>query len=85
MTVRSTPSEDGTSEQLELDPGTLTHPGGITVGKDGALYVTNNADVAGEGEVLRIDVDEDGKKDGEEDDGEDDDGADDGDDDDEDT
>jgi hypothetical protein len=48
--------KNGTSEQLELDPGTLTHPGGITVGKDGALYVTNNGDVAGEGEVLRIDV-----------------------------
>jgi hypothetical protein len=65
-------SEDGTSEQLELESGTLTHPGGITVGKDGALYVTNNADVAGKGEVLRIDVDEDGKKDGEENDGDDD-------------
>jgi sugar lactone lactonase YvrE len=59
--------EDGTSEQLELEPGTLTHPGGITVGKDGALYVTNKADMAGVGEVLRIEVDEDG----EEDDGED--------------
>ena len=44
----------GESTQLELPPGTLTHPGGITVGKDGALYVTNNSDVAGEGEVLRI-------------------------------
>jgi hypothetical protein len=50
--------ENGTSEQLELEPGTLTHPGGITVGWDGALYVTNNADVADEGEVLRIEVDE---------------------------
>jgi hypothetical protein len=59
--------ENGVKEQLELDPGTLTHPGGITVGKDGALYVTNNADVAGEGEVLRIEVDENG----EDDDGED--------------
>jgi hypothetical protein len=34
----------------------LTHPGGITVGDDGALYVTNKTDLAGEGEVLRIDV-----------------------------
>jgi sugar lactone lactonase YvrE len=53
-------SEDGTSERLELGPGTLTHPGGITVGKDGALYVTNRADEAGTGEVLRIEVDDDG-------------------------
>jgi hypothetical protein len=51
---------DGHKRQLELDPGTLTHPGGITVGEDGALYVTNKGDVAGEGEVLRIDVSEDG-------------------------
>jgi sugar lactone lactonase YvrE len=47
----------GTKEELRLEPGTLTHPGGITAGEDGALYVTNHADVAGEGEVLRIDVD----------------------------
>ena len=63
--------EDGHEEQLELESGTLCHPGGITVGEDGALYVTNRADEAGTGEVLRIDVDEDGKKAGEEDDGED--------------
>jgi hypothetical protein len=44
----------GRSRQLELPPGTLTQPGGITVGRDGALYVTNKSDVAGEGEVLRI-------------------------------
>jgi hypothetical protein len=52
--------ENGNKQQLALDPGTLTHPGGITVGEDGALYVTNKGDVAGEGEVLRIDVSEDG-------------------------
>jgi len=46
----------GNKKQLELEPGTLTHPGGITVGKDGALYVTNHADEAGNGEVLRIKV-----------------------------
>lgn len=44
----------GNERQLELPAGTLTHPGGITVGRDGSLYVTNNSDVAGEGEVLRI-------------------------------
>jgi hypothetical protein len=62
----------GTPEELELKPGTLTHPGGITVGDDGALYVTNNADVAGGGEVLRIDVDEEDEEDEDEDDHDDD-------------
>jgi hypothetical protein len=47
---------NGAKTRLELPPGTLTHPGGITVGRDGALYVTNKADQAGVGEVLRIDV-----------------------------
>jgi hypothetical protein len=47
---------NGNKTQLELPAGTLTHPGGITVGKDGALYVTNHGDEAGAGEVLRIDV-----------------------------
>jgi sugar lactone lactonase YvrE len=59
--------ENGEKEQLELEAGTLTHPGGITVGKDGALYVTNRADEADKGEVLRIEVDDHG----EDDDGED--------------
>jgi hypothetical protein len=44
----------GHAKRLELPPGTLTHPGGITVGKHGALYVTNKADMAGVGEVLKI-------------------------------
>jgi DNA-binding beta-propeller fold protein YncE len=34
----------------------LTAPGGIAVGDDGALYVTNRANSVGDGEVLRIDV-----------------------------
>ena len=42
-TARSSPfSRDGTKRQIELAPGTLTVPGGITVGRDG-LYVTINA------------------------------------------
>jgi sugar lactone lactonase YvrE len=46
-------SRDGTKRQIELSPGTLTAPGGITVGRDG-LYVSNQTFVPGEGEVLRI-------------------------------
>jgi hypothetical protein len=44
----------GQKRQLNLPPGTLTSPGGITVGNDGALYVTNKSTAAGSGEVLRI-------------------------------
>jgi hypothetical protein len=46
-------SRNGTERQIELPPGTLTAPGGITVGRDG-LYVSNQTFVPGEGEVLRI-------------------------------
>ena len=46
-------SRDGTKRQIALAPGTLTMPGGITVGRDG-LYVTNNAGSPGGGQVLRI-------------------------------
>jgi DNA-binding beta-propeller fold protein YncE len=45
---------NGRKRQLQLPPGTLTTPGGITVGDDGALYVTNKATSVGQGEVLRI-------------------------------
>jgi glucose/arabinose dehydrogenase len=38
----------------ELAPGRLTAPGGLVVGPDGAIYVTNKAILAGAGEVLRI-------------------------------
>lgn len=43
---------DGT--RTEIADGQLTAPGGIAVGKDGALYVTNNSISSGIGEVLRI-------------------------------
>jgi hypothetical protein len=46
-------SRDGTERRIELPAGTLTAPGGITVGRDG-LYVSNQTFVPGEGEVLRI-------------------------------
>lgn len=43
---------DGT--RTELAPGSLFAPGGVAVGKDGALYVTNNSIFSGSGQVLRI-------------------------------
>ena len=43
----------GPKRQIELAPGTLTAPGGITVGRDG-LYVSNQTFVPGQGQVLRI-------------------------------
>jgi hypothetical protein len=43
---------DGT--RMEIADGQLTAPGGIAIGKDGALYVTNNSIFSGTGEVLRI-------------------------------
>jgi hypothetical protein len=46
--------EHGAKKQLPLAPGTLTEPGGITVGEGGDLYVTNRAATAGHGEVLQI-------------------------------
>ena len=40
--------------RTELAEGVLTAPGGIAIGRDGALYVTNNSIYPGIGEVLRI-------------------------------
>ena len=40
--------------RTELVPGVLTAPGGIAIGLDGALYVTNNSIYPEIGEVLRI-------------------------------
>jgi hypothetical protein len=65
---------NGNKTQLELPAGTLTHPGGITVGRHGTLYVTNHSDTAGNGEVLAIgtgdrrDEDDDDEDDDEDDD-----------------
>ena len=44
-----------------LPAGTLTHPGGVAVGKRGDLYVTDRSDqsgdnVAGGGQVLKLDL-----------------------------
>jgi hypothetical protein len=43
---------DGT--RSEIAEGTLVAPGGVTVGPDGALYVTNRSIRSGTGQVLRI-------------------------------
>jgi glucose/arabinose dehydrogenase len=43
---------DGT--RTELVPGVLTAPGGVAVGSDGTLYVTNNSIYSNSGEVIRI-------------------------------
>jgi hypothetical protein len=40
--------------RTELAEGALVAPGGIAIGHDGALYVTNKSIYAGVGEVLRI-------------------------------
>jgi len=46
-------------KQVTLPAGTLTHPGGVAVGKRGDLYVTNRSDESGDnpaggGQVLKI-------------------------------
>ncbi len=40
--------------RTELAAGVLTAPGGVAIGPDGALYVTNNSIYPGIGEVIRI-------------------------------
>ena len=41
---------------IALKAGTLTHPGGIAVGRKGDLYISNRSDEAGDGEVLKLDL-----------------------------
>jgi DNA-binding beta-propeller fold protein YncE len=45
-------ANDGTRTTLASDE--LSAPGGLAIGPDGALYVTNHSTSAGDGEVLRI-------------------------------
>jgi len=45
-------ASDGT--RTEIAPGTLFAPGGVAVGSDGVLYVTNNSIFSGSGQVIRI-------------------------------
>ena len=51
----------GKPKQVALPAGTLTHPGGVAVGKRGDLYVTNRSDQSGDneaggGQVLKLDL-----------------------------
>ena len=41
-------------EREELFPGALISPGGMTIGRDGAIYVTRFATLPGVGDVVRI-------------------------------
>ncbi len=43
---------DGT--RTEIAPGAFFAPGGVAVGPDGALYVTNNSIFSGTGQVVRV-------------------------------
>jgi len=45
---------DGT--RTEIVPGSLFAPGGVAVGSDGILYVTNNSIFSGSGQVLRVEL-----------------------------
>lgn len=45
---------DGT--RTEIAPGTLTAPGGVAVGDDGRIYVTNNSTSGSAGEVVMIEL-----------------------------
>ena len=50
------PRGGGTPRQIALPAGTLIEPGGIAVGRDGDLFVSNHSREAGKGEVLKIDL-----------------------------
>jgi hypothetical protein len=44
----------GSSRERLDTPGQLSSPGGVDVGPRGEIYVTNNAQSAGEGQLLRV-------------------------------
>jgi hypothetical protein len=44
----------GSGEREELFPGALIAPGGMTIGRDGSIYVTRFATLPYVGDVVRI-------------------------------
>ena len=52
-----TVSRRGTKRKVDLPAGTLTEPGGIAVGRHDKLYVSTHSREAGNGQVVRIDLD----------------------------
>lgn len=52
------PPGGGTPRRVALPTGTLTEPGGIAVGRHGELYVSNHSREAGDGQVLKIELDD---------------------------
>jgi hypothetical protein len=50
------PRGGGNPRRIELPAGTLTHPGGVAVGRRGELYVSNRSTEAGDGELLEIEL-----------------------------
>jgi hypothetical protein len=55
--IWAVPRRGGAPQKLALPAGTLVEPGGIAVGKQGDLFVSNHSREAGAGQVLRIDLD----------------------------
>jgi hypothetical protein len=56
--IWAVPPGGGAPQRIELPAGTLTHPGGIAVGRRGDLFVSNRATSAGTGQVLEIELDD---------------------------
>jgi hypothetical protein len=56
--IWAVPPGGSTKQRIELPAGTLTHPGGIAVGRRGDLFVSNRATEAGDGQVLKIELDD---------------------------
>lgn len=51
------PRRGRTPRRIALPAGTLTEPGGIAVGRHGDLFVSNHTREAGNGQVLKIELD----------------------------
>jgi hypothetical protein len=56
--IWAVPPGGGTPQRIDLPAGTLTHPGGIAVGRRGDLFVSNRATEDEVGQVLKIELDD---------------------------